>query len=178
MAINDFAFACSVDGSIVGYFTYHERTMLIVQSEQEAKAGINNFLRIAEPFMEPLISHESIHVIIKKLEGAEASDSLDEVEVIVERGGVKLQVPLNFIHYSHDNSGIVLPFKKKIGARIVALYFISSETSRWLIAISSTRIVILYHLSLCLKMCAEVFLLPAEPYPPTRSLSLDRSLST
>jgi hypothetical protein len=81
-----------------------------VQSEQEAKAGINNFLRIAEPFMEPLISHESIHVIIKKLEGGEISDSLDEVEVIVERGGVKLQIPLNFIHYSSDNSGIVLPF--------------------------------------------------------------------
>ena len=110
MAINNFAFACSVDGSIAGYFTYHNETMLIVQSEQEARAGINNFLRIAEPFMEPLISHESIHVILKKLEGAEISDSLDEVEVIVERGGVKLQVPLNFIHYSHDNSGIVLPF--------------------------------------------------------------------
>jgi hypothetical protein len=28
----------------------------------------------------------------------------------VERGGIKLQVPLNFIHYSRDNSGIVLPF--------------------------------------------------------------------
>jgi hypothetical protein len=110
MGINDFAFACSVDGSIVGYFTYHNQTMLIVQSEQEAKAGVNNFLRIAEPFMEPLISHESIHVIIKKLEGTEASDSLDEIEVIVERDGIKLQVPLNFIHYSRDNSGIVLPF--------------------------------------------------------------------
>ncbi len=110
MGIDDFAFACSVDGSIVGYFTYHEQTMLIVQSEQEAKAGINNFIRIAEPFMEPLISHESIHVVIKKLEGIEASDSLDEIEVIVERDGIKLQVPLNFIHYSRDNSGVVLPF--------------------------------------------------------------------
>ncbi|MDQ3961005.1 MAG: hypothetical protein M3230_00820, partial [Thermoproteota archaeon] len=89
---------------------YHDQTMLIVQSEQEAKAGVNNFLRIAEPFMEPLISHESIHVIIKKLEGSEASDSLDEIEVIVERDGIKLQIPLNFIHYSRDNSGIVLPF--------------------------------------------------------------------
>ena len=110
MGIDDFAFACSVDGSIVGYFTYHEQTMLIVQSEQEAKAGINNFIRIAEPFMGPLISHESIHVVIKKLEGIEVSDSLDEIEVIVERGGIKLQVPLNFIHYSRDNSGVVLPF--------------------------------------------------------------------
>ncbi len=110
MGINDFAFACSVDGSIVGYFTYDNQTMLIVQSEHEAKAGINNFLQIAEPFMESLISHESIHVIMKKLEGAEASDSLDEIEVIVERGGIKLQIPVNFIHYSLDNSGIVLPF--------------------------------------------------------------------
>ncbi len=110
MGINDFAFACSIDGSIVGYFTYHGHTMLIVQSEQEAKAGINNFLKVAEPFMERLISHESIHVIINKLEGTEASDSLDEIEVIVERGGIKLQVPLNFIHYSQDNSGIVVPF--------------------------------------------------------------------
>jgi hypothetical protein len=110
MGINDFAFACSIDGSIVGYFTYDNQTMLIVQSEQEAQAGINNFFKIAEPFMEPLISHESIHVIIKKLEGAEASDSLDEIEVIVERGGIKLQIPINFIHYSRDNSGIVLPF--------------------------------------------------------------------
>jgi hypothetical protein len=110
MAINDFVFACSIDGSIVGYFTYHKQTMVILQSEQEAKAGINNFVRIAEPFMEALISHESIHVILKKLEGTEASDRLDEIEVIVERGGIKLQVPLNFIHYASDNSGLVLPF--------------------------------------------------------------------
>jgi hypothetical protein len=110
MAINDFAFACSIDGSIVGYFTYHKQTMLIVQSEHEAKAGVNNFARIAEPFMGTLISHESIHVVIKKLEGTEASDSLDDVEVIVEHNGRRLQVPLNFIHYTSDNSGILLPF--------------------------------------------------------------------
>jgi hypothetical protein len=110
MSINDFAFACSIDGSVVGYFTYHKRTMLIVQSEHEAKAGINNFVLIAEAFTEALISHESIHVIIKELEGTEASDMLDEIEVIVEHGGIKLQVPLNFINYSNDNSGLVLPF--------------------------------------------------------------------
>ena len=108
MVINDFTFACSIDGSIVGYFTYHKRTMLVVQSEQEAKAGINNFVRIAEPFMEALISHESIHVLIKMLEGVEASDTLDEV--VVEKSGIKIQVPLNFIHYASDNSGLVLPF--------------------------------------------------------------------
>jgi hypothetical protein len=108
--INDFAFACSIDGSIVGYFTYHELTMLIVQSEQEARTGVNNFIKIAEPFMEALISHESIHVVINKLEGLKISDALDDVEVIVERDGKRLQVPLNFIHYASDDSGIVLPF--------------------------------------------------------------------
>jgi hypothetical protein len=108
--INDFAFACSIDGSIVGYFTYHKQTMLLIQSEQEAREGANNFVRMAEPFMEALISHESIHVIVNKLEGIESSDSLDDVEVIVEHGGRKLQVPINFIHYARDNSGIVLPF--------------------------------------------------------------------
>jgi hypothetical protein len=110
MAISDFAFACSIDGSRVGYFTYHNQTMVIVQSEQEAKGGVNNFARIAEPFMEALISHESIHVTIRKLEGTEASDTLDEIEVIVKRGDIKLQIPLNFIHYANDNSGLVLPF--------------------------------------------------------------------
>jgi hypothetical protein len=110
MTINDFTFACSIDGSVVGYFTYHEQTMLIVQSEDEAKAGINNFERIAEPFIEALISHETIHVITKRLEGTDASETLDEIEVIVEHGGIKLQVPLNFIQYSKDNSGLVLPF--------------------------------------------------------------------
>lgn len=108
--INDFAFACSIDGSIVGYFTYHKQTMLLIQSEQEAKEGANNFVRMAEPFMEALISHESIHVVLNKLEGIETSDSLDDVEVIVEHDGRKLQVPINFIHYARDNSGIVLPF--------------------------------------------------------------------
>jgi len=108
--INDFAFACSIDGSIVGYFTYHKQTMLLIQSEQEAREGANNFVRMAEPFMEALISHESIHVVLNKLEGIEASDSLDDVEVIVEHNGRKLQVPINFIHHARDNSGIVLPF--------------------------------------------------------------------
>ncbi len=108
--INDFAFACSIDGSIVGYFTYHKQTMLIVQSEQEARSGTNNFVRIAEPFMEALISHESIHVVLNELESVDTSDSLDDVEVIVERDGIKVQVPLNFIHYASDSSGVVLPF--------------------------------------------------------------------
>jgi arginine deiminase len=110
MTINDFAFACSIDGSMVGYFTYDKETMLIVVSEQEAKSRVNNFDRIAEPFMEALIAHESIHVVIKALEDTNASDSLDDLEVVVEHEGRKLQIPLNFIHYARDSSGVVLPF--------------------------------------------------------------------
>lgn len=105
--INDFALACSIDES-PAYFTYDRQTMLIIQSAQDAKAGAGSFREI-EPFMEALISHESIHVVIKKFEGAEVSDSLDDIEVIVERGGTKFQVTLNNILFARDSSGIVMP---------------------------------------------------------------------
>jgi len=106
--INDFALACSIDGSVAGYFTYQKQTMLIIQAEEEAKSGINNF-RFIEPFMEALVSHECIHVVIKKMEGMEASDSLDDVEVIVDHNGTRLQVTLNNMLFAKDNSGIVTP---------------------------------------------------------------------
>ena len=104
--INDFALACSIDGSVAGYFTYHNQTMLIVQAEEEAKSGFNNFKQI-EPFMDALVSHECIHVVIKKIEGINASDSLDDIEVIVLHNGVKLQVTLNNMLFAKDKSGIV-----------------------------------------------------------------------
>jgi hypothetical protein len=103
--INDFALACAIDGS-PAYFTYHKQTMLIIQSAQDAKAGAGSFQYI-EPFIEALISHESIHVVIKKFEGAEASDSLDDIEVVVEHRGAKFQVTLNNMLFARDNSGIV-----------------------------------------------------------------------
>jgi len=104
--INDFALACSIDGSSAGYFTYHKQTMLIIQAESEAKAGENSF-QFIEPFMEALVSHECIHVVIKKLQSAQVSDSLDDIEVVVERNGAKYQVTLNNILFAKDNSGIV-----------------------------------------------------------------------
>jgi hypothetical protein len=62
-----------------------------------------------EPFMEALISHESIHVIIKKIEGASVSDSLDDIEIVVERDGTRFQVTLNNMLFAKDMSGIVSP---------------------------------------------------------------------
>ncbi len=103
--INNFALACAIDES-PAYFTYHKETMLIIQSALDAKAETESF-QFIEPFMEALISHESIHVVIKKFEGAEVSDSLDDIEIIVEHRGIKFQVTLNNMLFARDNSGIV-----------------------------------------------------------------------
>jgi hypothetical protein len=81
--------------------------MLIIQSKNHAKFNINDFNYI-EPFIEALISHESIHVILKKLEDANISDSLDDIEVIIERDSAKFQVTLNNMLFAKDMSGIVL----------------------------------------------------------------------
>jgi len=107
MSINDFALACALDDS-PAYFTYHENTMLIIQSAEDARTGVNSFESI-EPFMDALISHESIHVVINSLEGSVISDSLDDIEVIVEHRGMKFQVTLNNILFAKDKSGIVVP---------------------------------------------------------------------
>jgi hypothetical protein len=82
--------------------------MLVIQSAQDAKAGVNSFAYI-EPFMDALVSHEAIHVAIKKLEGDETSESLDDIEVIVEHNGKRFQVTLNNMLFASDQSGLVLP---------------------------------------------------------------------
>jgi hypothetical protein len=106
LAINDFAFACALDES-PPYFTYERQTMLIIESKEHVNRNINGFQYI-EPFIESLVSHESVHVAIKQLEGAEVSDSLDDMEVIVEREGSKFQVTLNNMLFAKDSSGIVI----------------------------------------------------------------------
>jgi hypothetical protein len=106
MSINDFAFACALDES-PPYFTYEKQTMLIIESNENAIRNINGFLYI-EQFIESLISHESVHVVIKNLESAEISDSLDDLEVIVDRDGSKFQVTLNNMLFARDRSGIVI----------------------------------------------------------------------
>src|SRR6185503_9413101 len=113
MPINDFALACAIDQS-PPYFTYENSTMIIIQSEQDARLGVNSFGRI-EAFMDALISHESIHVVIKSLENERISDSLDDLEVIVEHNGIRYQVSLNNILFAKDNSGLVLPLEKNSG---------------------------------------------------------------
>jgi hypothetical protein len=72
MTINDFVFSCATD-SVPAYFTYEGENMLIVQSNEAAKKMKNDFENI-ESFMSALISHESVHVVISKLENCQISD--------------------------------------------------------------------------------------------------------
>ena len=106
MTINNFAFACALDDS-PPYFTYEKQTMLIIESKDNAIRNVNGFLYI-EPFVEAPVSHESVHVIIKSLEGADISDSLDDLEVIVEHDGSKFQVTINNMLFAKDRSGFVI----------------------------------------------------------------------
>ncbi|MFY3739929.1 MAG: hypothetical protein HMLIMOIP_000354 [Candidatus Nitrosomirales archaeon] len=108
MCINDFAFACAIDNS-PSYFTYEGETMMIINSQEYAKLGESDF-HIVEPHMEALISHESIHVVLKKLVNQEVSDALDDIEVIVTHKGLKFQVTLNNLAFARDMSGIVTPW--------------------------------------------------------------------
>jgi hypothetical protein len=105
MTINDFVFSCATD-SVPAYFTYEGENMLIVQSNEAAKKKKNDFENI-ESFMSALISHESVHVVITKLENSQISDSLDDIEIIIERFGKKFQVSLNNMFFSTDFSGIL-----------------------------------------------------------------------
>lgn len=105
MTINDFVFSCATD-DVPAYFTYEGESMLIVQSKDGAKNKKMDFEKI-EGFMSALISHESVHVVIAKSINSQISDSLDDIEIIVERFGKKFQVSLNNMFFSTDFSGII-----------------------------------------------------------------------
>ena len=107
MTINDFSLACSLDQS-PPYFTYDGETMIIIQSKPHAELRTTRF-EFIEPFIESIIVHESIHVVIRKLESEKVSDSLDDVEVIVNHNGMRFQVSLNNMLFATDKSGIVIP---------------------------------------------------------------------
>jgi hypothetical protein len=107
LPINDFAFACAIDNS-PAYFTYEGATMIIITSQETARNGGSDFDEI-EPYMDSLIAHESIHVVIARIEDSRISDSLDDIEVIVERNRHKFQVTVNNILFATDSSGIVTP---------------------------------------------------------------------
>lgn len=82
--------------------------MMVITSQESSRKGSSDFDEI-EPYMDSLIAHESIHVVIGRIEDSEVSDSLDDIEVIVERNGQKFQVTVNNILFATDSCGIVTP---------------------------------------------------------------------
>ncbi len=82
--------------------------MIVITSQATSRRRSSDFEEI-EPYMDSLIAHESIHVVIGRSEGSEISDSLDDIEVLVERNGHKFQVTINNILFATDSSGIVTP---------------------------------------------------------------------
>ncbi len=106
VCINDFAFASAIDNSIP-YFTYENCTMIIINSKRNAILGINGFANI-EPHIEALISHESIHALLARLEGTDVSDALDDIEVIILYKGLKFQITINNLAFARDASGLIL----------------------------------------------------------------------
>ena len=107
MPIRDFVFACSIDNS-PAYFTYdNEDSMMIIQSRTSALSSKNDFQYI-ESFMESLISHESIHFVIKKFVDELVSEKLDDIELIVNRHGKSYQITINNMLFAKDASGLVL----------------------------------------------------------------------
>ena len=107
MSVCDFVLACSVDDS-PSYFTYdNDDTMIIIQSKSSALANQNDFYYI-EPYIELLISHESLHFVIKRIEGSVESEMLDNLEVIIHRNAKNYQVTINNMLFASDNSGLVL----------------------------------------------------------------------
>ena len=107
MCVCDFVLACSIDNS-PSYFTYdNDETMIIIQSKSSALANQNDFSYI-EHYIELLVSHESLHFVIKKIEGSLESEKLDNLEVIVHRNGKNYQVTINNMLFASDNSGLVL----------------------------------------------------------------------
>jgi hypothetical protein len=107
MSICDFVLACSIDDS-PAYFTYdNDDTMIIIQSKSSALSNQSDFYYI-EPYIELIISNQSLHFVIAKIENSMVSAKLDDIDVIVHRNAKNYQVSINNLLFASDNSGLVL----------------------------------------------------------------------
>lgn len=116
MGIDDFCFACSFDDS-QEYCTYDNPTISIGENYQYSLMFIlsktsqihydMSFENI-EDLIERVISHETIHVIILRLEGRDSSDKLDDLEIVYTFGAGRPHIiRMNFLGYADDNTGLV-----------------------------------------------------------------------
>ena len=116
MGIIDVSVACSFDES-QEYCTYDNPeysqneligySLMLIKSKSSEVNGKNSFGHI-ESLIERVISHETIHVVIKKMEGQEASDRLDDLEITFPVGRGKTHIiKMNFLGYANDETGLV-----------------------------------------------------------------------
>lgn len=116
MGIIDVFVACSFDES-QEYCTYDNPeysqnkligySLMLVKSKFSEMNGLDSFGHI-ESLIERVISHETIHVVIKRIEGQEASDRLDDLEITFPVGGGKIHIiRINFLGYASDETGLV-----------------------------------------------------------------------
>ncbi len=124
MGIFDITFACSNDNAEVSYFRYDNPeyfqkgligySLLIVKCKPSEINGIDDFGHM-ENLIERVISHETIHVILDKLEGKETSEKLDDFEIIIQFGMGKKPIIINMNYFGYadyfglasDNTGLI-----------------------------------------------------------------------
>jgi len=116
VGIIDVVVACSNDDSFE-YCTYDNPeydqdnligySLMMIQSKYSAKNKINAFGHI-ENLIERVISHETIHVVILKLEDKDASDKLDDLEISFPIGMGRIHIiNMNYLGYANDNTGLI-----------------------------------------------------------------------
>ena len=116
MGIIDVTVACSFDDSLE-YCTYDNPkyfqneligySLMFIQSKFSETSGINGFGHIAN-LIERVISHETIHVVLIKLEGKDVSDTLDDLEISFPMGMDKIHIiNMNYLGYASDNTGLI-----------------------------------------------------------------------
>lgn len=116
VGIYDFAFASSFDDS-QEYCTYdnpmilqnneHCYSLMFIFSRESQILKQQSFSNI-EDLLVRVISHETIHVVIGKLEGRESSDKLDDLELKFSFGAGRTHIiRMNFLGYANDDTGLV-----------------------------------------------------------------------
>lgn len=80
---------------------------MFIFSRESQMQKLQSFLNI-EDLLTRVISHETIHVIIGKLEGRDSSDKLDDLEIKFSFGAGKTHlIRMNFLGYANDDTGLV-----------------------------------------------------------------------
>ena len=116
MGIIDIIVACSIEESLE-YCTYDNPeyvnnkligySLMMIQSKSSAINKLKGFAHI-EDLIERVISHETIHVVILKLEGKDSSDRLDDLEISFPIGMGRIHIiRMNHLGYASDDTGLV-----------------------------------------------------------------------